>query len=297
MIPSPFRVLVAGGGRVRGAEPLETPGVDAGRLRRMDRFGRVGFVAGTRALLDAGYRRLDEADPETGVVFGSAFGCRDSITDHARLVAERVPIEELRPALFAQTVHNTVNGELAIHWNLGGISETLLGARTSGLDALLMAADRIGAGAARRAVAGGAEGLHQRMREAAAGLQTEESGAALVLEAAGLERHGVELAGGASFFEPDPRAAAARLASSLRGEGLLVLAHPAADSAWDALRPEGWRVLPPPAVERFGAAGPFAALDLLERLANGEAAQGAAVVRDPEGPTALVLFRITPRNG
>src|SRR6185369_1216286 len=92
---------------------------EAARLRRMDRFGRLGFLAAGRALASSGYLRKETADPRTGVVFGTGFGCRDSITQHAVLLEDAAGVEDLRPAVFVQTVHNSVNGELSIEWNLG----------------------------------------------------------------------------------------------------------------------------------------------------------------------------------
>ncbi|HEV8268088.1 MAG TPA: beta-ketoacyl synthase N-terminal-like domain-containing protein, partial [Thermoanaerobaculia bacterium] len=75
-------VVVRGVGVARSADESD-PLADPARLRRMDRFARIGFLAGSRALAHAGRSREGEVDARAGVVFGTAFGCRDSITEHA----------------------------------------------------------------------------------------------------------------------------------------------------------------------------------------------------------------------
>ena len=94
---------------------------DANRLRRMDRFGRAGYLAGTRAFAAAGLVREAGPDARSGVVVGTRHGCRSAITGHAALLVSAARLEDLLPSVFAATVHNTVNGELAIALGFGGI--------------------------------------------------------------------------------------------------------------------------------------------------------------------------------
>jgi len=73
-----------------GGGALRDTLVDANRLRRMDRFGRSGVLAGARALAAAGVPPAAAGaapDPRFGVVVGTACGCRDAITQHERLLA------------------------------------------------------------------------------------------------------------------------------------------------------------------------------------------------------------------
>jgi hypothetical protein len=293
------------------------PVYDEGRLRRMDRYGRAGFLAGSLALRDAGASASRDADPRAGLVFGTALGCRDSITDHACLLAQTTHVEDLRPSLFTQTVHNSVVGELAIEWRLGGVSEVLVSGRTAGLEALLRAAAHVAEGDADRVVAAGAEGIHPEMERAWSEEQRRygargedvpcaDGGAALVLARPGAGRAHARLLGGASFFEPDAEWVAARLAPFLRRLGgeegalpALVLASPALDAAFDraALERAGLGSIViegPPRVELFAAAGPRAIVDLLRAKTPG---LYAVVVRDPEGPVAAVGLEVIPRNG
>ena len=172
-----------GGGDVRDAL------VDANRLRRMDRFGRSGVLAGAHALSAAG---VDAAvpgaapDPRFGVVVGTALGCRDAIAQHERLLAAAARVEDLSPSVFAATVHNSVAGELAIGWGLGGPAETLVSGRTAGLEALVLAAARVARGDADRVLVVAAEGIDDVTREAFLrenpGSRLVESAAAVLLE-------------------------------------------------------------------------------------------------------------------
>jgi len=158
--------------------------VDGNRLRRMDRFGRSGVLAGSRALAAAGVAAAHSGgapDPRFGVVVGSAFGCRDAVGRHAELVAAAARVEDLAPSVFAATVHNAVAGELAILFGLGGVAESLVSGRTAGLEALAFAARRLAAGDADRVLVVGAEGIDDAMRAAWA---RERSGVALVESAA-----------------------------------------------------------------------------------------------------------------
>ncbi len=261
-----MRVDVAGTALVSSPDG-EAPGLDLHRLRRMDRYGRIGFLSGHLALVSSGVPVPAVPDPRAGLVLGTTFGCRDSITGHAALTAGR---GELSPGLFAQTVHNTVNGELAIQWRLGGVSEAIVSGPTAGLEAILLAARRVEEGEADLVVAGGAEGWNDAMRRAVAPPEPVEAGAMLVLvpaRAAGA----VRVAGGTTFFEPDDGAVAGRVNAWLAGRAERVV----------TARPE-----------LYAASGPAAAIELVDVLRAGEAASGAVVARDPEGPVAVLLLSV-----
>jgi hypothetical protein len=163
--------------------------VDANRLRRTDRFGRSGVLAGARALSAAGFAAASPGaapDPRFGVVVGTAFGCRDAMTQHERLLASAARVGDLAPSVFAATVHNTAGGELAILYALGGPAETLVSGRTAGLEALALAASRVARGDADRILVVAAEGIDEEMRRAFArenpGVTLVESAAAVLVE-------------------------------------------------------------------------------------------------------------------
>ncbi len=207
-------VVAEGGATARDAL------VDANRLRRMDRFGRSGVLAGSRALAAAGLAPAAAGaapDARFGVVVGTAYGCRDAITQHERLLASAVRVEDLAPSVFAATVHNAVCGELAILYGLGGVAETLVSGRTAGLEALVLAASRVARGDADRILVVAAEGIDEEMREAWGrenlGRTLVESAAAVLVEAEEGEiplmgRMGARLLRSELTFEADARRAA-----------------------------------------------------------------------------------------
>ena len=243
---------------------------DANRLRRMDRFGRAGYLAGTRAFAAAGLVRQAGPDARSGVVVGTRHGCRSAITGHAALLAAAARVEDLLPSVFAATVHNTVNGELAIALGFGGISETIVSGRTAGLEALILGARRVAAGDADRILVVAAEGVDDAMREAweeerhalgenAAGVDLVETGAAVLLEAG--RREPIRFLDGCVFFEPDARRAAARFFEWGKDiEARLGVDVPRAPITLctpdyeDFLEGQSEEA---PRVERFGAAGVF----------------------------------------
>lgn len=290
-------VRVLGAGVWLEGEP-EPFGLDRGRLRRMDRFGKAGFCAAASALCAAGYVRPQSPEATAGVVMGSAFGCRDSITEHARLLATTSSVAELRPAVFVATVHNSVNGELAIEWGLGGLSEVLVAGRCAGLEALLLARARLLGGAATRLLAGGAEGLNQDMLRAwelSGGRRPARGAAAMLFLGLDSGGPGVYLSGGTSFFEPDERRAAARLhewaaGPPALGAGVLLYEDGGGSSPLSkAVREAGGRAAPSDDVELFGATGAVAAARAVRALAEG-GSSALVTVRDPDGPVAAASF-------
>jgi 3-oxoacyl-[acyl-carrier-protein] synthase II len=283
----------------------------------MDRFGRAGFVSASLALADSGAVPFLPAREDAGVVFGSNDGCRDSLVEFALSMKGSPGALGLSPAVFAQTVHNSVNGELAIAWGLGGVSETLLSGRTGGGDAIARGAELVAAGRAALVVAGGAEGGHPRMNgwavaEAeAAGLPRRpgrpEAGAALVLVAA--PRRGAaagagakaEMVGAEAFFEPDDLTARERVGEALARcfagspPALVVLAG--IDLGHPLERP-GDRVAcvgVPGSGDLYGAAGAVGAVVAVREIEAGRAGSAAVVIRDPGGPVTLLAFR-SPRT-
>ncbi len=251
---------------------------DANRLRRMDRFGRAGYLAGTRAFAAAGLGREAGPNARSGVVVGTRHGCRSAITGHAARLASAARVEDLAPSVFAATVHNTVNGELAIALGFGGVSEAIVTGRTAGLEALILGARRVAAGDADRILVVAAEGVDDAMREAweeeravlgprAAGVDLVETGAAVLLEAREISSNGEEgrerirFLDGCMFFEPDARRAAARFFEWVKDMGArsggdvprapITLCTPDYE---DFLEGQSEKA---PRVERFGAAGAF----------------------------------------
>jgi hypothetical protein len=220
------QVFIRGAGLAEAGEMGDPR--DSNRLRRMDRFGRMGYLAGTRAFELSGAPRPAAPDARGGVVVGTRHGCRTAILDHAARLLTASRTEDLAPSVFAVTVHNTVNGELAMALGLGGVSETIVSDRTAGLEALILGARRVAEGDADRILVVAAEGVDDAMRaaweeektvlgERAAGVELVETGAAVRLEAEEWSHDHVRFVDGCLFFEPDARGAEARLFEWLRG--------------------------------------------------------------------------------
>ena len=259
---------------------------DANRLRRMDRFGRMGFLAATRAFAASGAARPSGLGARGGVVVGTRHGCRSAIAEHAARLAAAARVEDLAPSVFVATVHNTVNGELAMALGLGGVSETIVSGRTAGLEALILGARRVAAGDADLVLAVAAEGVDAAMREAweeerlalgprAEGVELVETGAAVVLEASEIfskQEGRARFLEGCLFFEPEARRASARFfewmkevearAGGNARPAAVSLCVPDYEDFLEGGRREG------PRVERFGAAGMFEIARDVARIAR-----------------------------
>ena len=284
---------------------------DANRLRRMDRFGRTGFLAGTRAFAASGAPRPPGPDARSGVIVGTRHGCRPAITEHAQRLAAAARVEDLAPSVFAATVHNSVNGELAMALGLGGVSETIVSGRTAGLEALILGALRAASSDADRVLVVAAEGVDDATREAwaeeklafgerAAGVELVETGAAVLLQAEQISLNGEEkredrirFVEGCLFFEPDARRAAARFfewAKEVEARGTDDAAPPAAvilcaPNYEDFLEGKEGDA---PRIERFGAAGLYEiACEVSARRAH------AAGLPSPHSPSKKIHLYVT----
>jgi len=280
---------------------------DLNRLRRMDRFGRTGFLAGMRAFSGAGDSRSQGTDPRGGVIVGTRHGCRPAITEHATRLAAAARVEDLAPSVFASTVHNSVNGELAMALGLGGVSETIISGRSAGLEALILGARRVAADAADRVLVVAAEGVDDAMREAwteersalgprAAGVELVETGAAVLLQAAKMEDH-IRFVEGCLFFEPDARRAGLRFLEWMKGieaqaggNALPATVSLCVPDYEDFLEGEERRG-DPPRIERFGAAGLYEiARDVAARRVH---AAGEQPLNSPSKKIHLYVTRDT----
>ena len=312
-----MRHVVLRAGAVRNSGEEDMPEA-AKRLRRMDRFGRAGYLAGLRAFAAAGLAREERPHSGYGVIVGTRHGCRSAITEHAARLAAARRVEDLAPAVFAATVHNTVSGELAIALGLGGVSEAIVSGRTAGLEALILGARRIAGGDADRVLVVAAEGIDDAMRaaweeeklafgERAAGVELVETGAAVVLEAEEIssnERSPVRYVSGTLFFQPDARRAAARVLEWVKGveaqagrgaaPAAITLCGPSYE---DFLEGNTEGTLEAPQCERFGAAGVYEIAHDVARIARAAPSTSSPskkirvyVTRDMTGGVAAVAL-------
>lgn len=308
-------VLVLGTGLVLpghpsgGADLLDLPAPLCNAVRRMDRFARTAFLAGCRAAMSGGLPASTPPDPTAGVLIGTSLGCRDSITVHAALVRQAASGVDLRPAVFAQTVHNAPCGELAIAWGLGGVSETLVSGGAAGLEALLLGSWKVADGTAETLLAGGAEGVTDELRSlwtdrgvpgrAGPALPLVEAAGALLVaspQAAGGRPPLARVAGGGLFRETTPASAAARIAGNVASvfpepTDLLVVASPDAGGVLAGAVPaRKVRDLAGEIGETLGAAGAVGAVLAVLSLAAGAIGRAVVVARDEAGGTAFLLL-------
>lgn len=278
------------------------PQEDVNRLRRMDLFGRAGYLAGTRAYPAAGLSRDAGPDSRSGVIVGTRHGCRSAITGHAERLAKAARVEDLAPSVFAATVHNTVNGELAIALGFGGVSETIVSGRTAGLEALVLGARRVACGDADRILVVAAEGIDDATRDAweeeklafgkrAAGVELVETGAAVLLEAEEISSNTrLRFVEGVLFFEPAARRAEARFFewmndAAARGAGCaappaVTLCTPRYEDFFEGNSKKENAI--EPRVERFGAAGVY-------EIAR-DVALIASTLSDPSSPSKQICL-------
>jgi 3-oxoacyl-(acyl-carrier-protein) synthase len=280
-------------------EPVKT------RAVRAERVTQLALLAAADALADAGLRRSgDQAggtpEPRLGVVLGTAFGCFLTNAEFEARFAEGGPAAA-SPRLFAATVSNAAAGELGIAYRLGGPGITLTAGAAAGLSALGHAADLLREGRADALLAGGVDALGDALvrwlddATLAVGRPASEAAALVVLEGEDAARARDAdvlgtIAGHASAFEPEPRAAgagdglAAAVADALVEAGVaaaevhtVVSAAPPALAALETralgralggVRP---RSVAPKDVfgETFGAAGPLGLLTALAGAARG----------------------------
>jgi len=271
------------------------------RATRAERVTQLVLAAAGAALAEAGLGGTEGApDPGLGVVLGTAFGCFLTNASFERRFAEG-GAPAASPRLFAATVSNAAAGELGIAYRLGGPGITLTAGGAAGLVALGHATDLLRASRARALVAGGMDAIGEPLVRwldgggLVVGRPASEAAALVVLEAeeaahARGARVLAMIAGHASGFEPEPRAAGAGdgLAATVEAvlaeagiapevvvsgapPGLAALEERALARALGAARPP---TIAPKDVfgETFGAAGP---LGLLAALA---AVQPGAVV-------------------
>ncbi len=302
-------LVAAAFAQAEGDEPL----VDANRVRRMDLFGRAGFHVGVRAFDASGRARGSVPDPGRGIVVGTCHGCRPAIFEHAARLGAASRLEDLAPSVFAATVHNTVNGELAIELSCGGISETIVSGRTSGLEALILGARRVASGDADEILVVAAEGLDAATRaaweeekaafgERASGVELAEAAAAVLLVADDDNpggRLGVRYVAGTLFFEPDARRAEARVLEWI-GE---IAARACGRSASPTVIPcgplyeaflegdRGKERSAEPRIERFGAAGVY-------EIARAVAFRSAPAPPepDPSSPSRQIFLAYVTRD-
>jgi 3-oxoacyl-[acyl-carrier-protein] synthase II len=128
----------------------------ARRVRRMSEYVKLQLAAATVACRDA---RIDDvgAFAETcSAILGTTHGSATYSADYYGQIV-RDGLIAANPMLFAEGVPNAAAAQLSLMLGIKGACQTIIGTRTSGLDALNLAAARIATGAWDRAIVGAGE--------------------------------------------------------------------------------------------------------------------------------------------
>ncbi|MEO6436317.1 MAG: beta-ketoacyl synthase N-terminal-like domain-containing protein, partial [Tepidisphaeraceae bacterium] len=153
--------------------------LNARRVRRMSEYVKLTLAATALALRDA---KLDEApDLLAGcsAILGTTHGSTDFSATYYREIV-RQGLIGANPVLFAEGVPNAAAAHLSLMLGVKGGCQAIIGSRTSGLDALHLAALRIRSGEWDRAIVGAGEEFSPLVNGAYAhcGLHAGVSGAA-----------------------------------------------------------------------------------------------------------------------
>ncbi len=125
-------------------------------LRPLDRTSRLVASAAQLALGDSGWTAEMRAGHEVGLILGTMFCSVRTISEFDRRALEAGP-SYASPMDFANTVINAAAGQTAILHDLRGVNTTVSTGISSGLQAIVYAADLIRGGRARALLAGGAD--------------------------------------------------------------------------------------------------------------------------------------------
>lgn len=157
------------------------------RVRRLGSCVKFMLASVSIALRHAGLEgdALASATALLASTHGSSTFCSDY---YSQIVREGVLAAN--PVLFAEGVPNAAAAHVSTNFGIRGACQTLIGSRTSGLDALAMAARRIGTGACDIVVVGAAEESHATVDRAyrhfigSSTFCTTPGSAALIVESA-----------------------------------------------------------------------------------------------------------------
>jgi 3-oxoacyl-[acyl-carrier-protein] synthase II len=121
------------------------------RLRRQSAYSKLSIGAVSLALADAAIEDIGAFTAECGAIFGTAHGSANYSEAYYREIVASGPAAA-NPMLFAEGVPNAGAAQVSIAFGINGGCQTIVGARTSGVEALALAAARIRNGEWRRAI-------------------------------------------------------------------------------------------------------------------------------------------------
>jgi 3-oxoacyl-[acyl-carrier-protein] synthase II len=109
--------LLHTGVRLNCVEPNYAELIDPKAIRRMSRIIRMGVAAGTAAVKKAGLAHPD------AIIIGTAFGCLEDTHSFISRMTEYGE-DMLNPTPFIHSTHNTIAGQIALHFKCHGYNST-----------------------------------------------------------------------------------------------------------------------------------------------------------------------------
>ena len=149
-------------GAVDGAE-LDAL-LHARRLRRISDYVKLTLAATTLAYRDAGIDDPEAFGQECYGLLGTTHGSTAYSERYYRQIVEH-GVDSANPMLFAEGVPNAAAAHLSTGFAIKGLCQSVIGTRTAGLEAILLAAARIRAGVWERAVVGASDEYSRRVNE------------------------------------------------------------------------------------------------------------------------------------
>ncbi|QOV91810.1 beta-ketoacyl-[acyl-carrier-protein] synthase family protein [Humisphaera borealis] len=130
--------------------------INARRVRRMSAYVKLMLAAAGSALQDAGITDTQAYCQSLSAVLGTSHGGTEfSGQYYKQIVDEGIPAAN--PLLFSEGVPNAGAAHVSLTLGIKGACQTIIGSRTAGLDAMALAAIRIGQGSWERALVGAGE--------------------------------------------------------------------------------------------------------------------------------------------
>lgn len=213
--------------------------LNARRVRRMSEYVKLTLAATALAMTDANVRDDAGFSENCPVVLGSAHGSSDFSISYYREIVQQGLIGA-NPVLFAEGVPNAAAAHLSLMLGLKSACQTVIGSRTSGLDALHLAATRIRSGEWDRAIVGAGDEFNSLVNAAYGhcGLYAGPTGAAPT------EEKGFVTGSSAVSFVLESGESARRRGAAVKGEVISATAargrpHESIDSACRVLHEFG----------------------------------------------------------
>ena len=138
------------------ADPELEALLNARRIRRMSAYVKLTLASANIALAHAGITDIPTFAADCAAILGSTHGSANFSAAYYRQIIDEGLIAA-NPAMFAEAVPNAGAAQLSLMLGIKGACQTIIGTRTSGVDALSLAALRIADGTWNHAIVSAGE--------------------------------------------------------------------------------------------------------------------------------------------